>query len=132
LTIHRKLTAPLVAGLVVAGLVACGGDDDDDDAGNPPPEDGSAAVTSPDSPEADAVVYTVSELEYTDVTASAGGFLEIANESGEDHTFTADDGSFDFEYGANEHAFVDVPQEAGTYPFHCEIHPDMKATLTAE
>jgi plastocyanin len=64
------------------------------------------------------------------VSAAAGGTLAVKNESGAGHTITADDGSFDEELPDGETVDVKVPSEPGEYPFHCEIHPSMKATLT--
>ena len=66
------------------------------------------------------------------MTAAAGGTLEVVNSSGGEHTFTADDGEFDDDLPDGETIEVDVPAEPGEYGFHCEIHPSMTATLTAE
>jgi plastocyanin len=134
MTITRK---PIVLRLLAAGVVlgsfaavGCSGDDDDDDA---------ATDTGTEAPADDGgdtggggVGYTVDGLQYSDVSAPAGGTIEIENTSGLPHTFTADDGAFDVSYGADEATTVDVPAEAGDYPFHCTIHASMQATLTVE
>jgi plastocyanin len=117
----------VLAGAVVLGSIAaagCSGDDDDDAA----TDDGGGAG---DTPAAD-VTYPVDGLQYSDVSAPAGGTIEIQNNSGAAHTFTADDDAFDVSYGAGENATVDVPDEPGEYGFHCNIHASMTATLTAE
>jgi len=146
-TVLRRLLAVGAAlGLVIAA--GCGGDDDDDaatdaDAGaqttapadDPAYDEGDAGDTGEDTggdAGAAGVPYTVDALQYSDVSAPAGGTIEIDNTSGAPHTFTADDGAFDVEYGPDEAATVDVPAEAGDYAFHCNIHPSMAATLTVE
>lgn len=116
---RRRLALGLGIALALA-LGACGDDDDGDAATDAEPADG------------DAVSYEVDEISYSDVTAPAGGTIEINNTSGLPHTFTADDDSFDVDYGPDETASVPVPDEPGEYPFHCEIHPQMTATLTVE
>lgn len=122
----------LAAGVVFGSLVAvgCSGDDDDDDAATDtgteaPADDGGDAGGA-------AATYTVDALQYSDVAAPAGGTIEIDNSSSSSHTFTADDGAFDVQYGAGETATVDVPAEPGEYPFHCNLHSSMQATLTVE
>jgi plastocyanin len=123
---RRAAVVALPAVLALAlGLAACGGDDDDasDDTANAAEGEGTSAGGD---------AYEITDIAYTDVTASAGGSLAIANSSGAPHTFTADDGSFDVSIDADGEASVDVPAEPGDYPFHCEIHPSMEATLTAE
>jgi plastocyanin len=115
----------LAAGLAALMLVtatACGGDDDDDD------------ESSTDATEAEGgdATLEVTEFEFSDATAPAGGTLEVVNSSGAGHTVTADDGAFDAELGTDETITIDVPAEPGDYPYHCEIHPSMTATLTAE
>jgi plastocyanin len=147
-TVLRRLLAVGAAlGLLVAA--GCGGDDDDasTDAGA---DGGTQTTAAPDDPAYDggdtgdtggdtggdaggaAVPYTVDALQYSDVAVPAGGTLEIENTSGAPHTFTADEGEFDVEYGPDQAATVDVPAEAGDYAFHCNIHPSMAATLTVE
>jgi plastocyanin len=116
---RQLLSLPLALALGLA-LVACG--DDDDAEPDAEAENGAA----------DAVSYEVDDLSYSDVTAPAGGTIEITNTSGLPHTFTAEDGTFDVDYGADESATVSVPDEPGEYPFVCEIHPQMEATLTVE
>ena len=120
----------LVAGLAALTLLlsACGDDDD-----------GSSSDTTaePDGDDASGGGATEGRLEvtsfdYSDVTAPAGGTLEVVNESGGDHTVTADDGEFDEELPDGETVEVPVPSEPGEYGYHCEIHPSMAATLTVE
>jgi plastocyanin len=122
---RRLAAAALAAGLVLA-LGACG--DDDDDAADTTEEDSPSAGTDGGG---DATLE-VSEFDFEDVSAPAGGTLAVTNSSGGAHTFTADDGEFDEELPDGETVDVAVPAEPGDYPFHCEIHPSMTATLTAE
>jgi plastocyanin len=118
----RRLLAASLAVFLVTAVTACG--DDDDDGGN--------AGSEQQAPDADATL-DVTGISYSDVSAPAGGTLAIVNSSGAGHTFTSDDeGDFDVSYGADDTVTVDVPAEPGEYPFHCEIHPSMKATLTVE
>jgi plastocyanin len=131
-------------GLVLAvgmSLAACGGGDDDDDASGT--DSGSDSDYGNDTPtETDddesgggggtAVAYEVSAIAFDDVSAPAGGTIEIDNTSGAPHTFTADDGSFDAPVDADASATVDVPADPGDYAFHCEIHSSMQATLSVE
>lgn len=116
------IAAVAVLGLMLA-LGACG-DDDGSDAGSS--DQGTSGSGSADA------TLEVDSIAYHDVSAPAGGTLEIINSSGARHTFTADDGTFDESYGADESISVDVPDEPGEYPFHCEIHPSMTGTLTVE
>jgi plastocyanin len=109
---------------LVAGLAACGDDDASSDGG-------STGQASDGSGSADATLE-VDSISYSDVTAPAGGTLEIDNTSGVNHTFTADDGSFDVAYDAGQTVDVDMPTEPGDYPFHCNVHANMKATLTVD
>jgi plastocyanin len=143
-TVLRRLVAAGAAlGLVFA--VGCG--DDDDAATDAGADAGTQTTAAADDPAYDggdtggdtggdaggaAVPYTVDALQYSDVSAPAGGTIEIENTSGAPHTFTADDGEFDVEFGADEPATVPVPAEAGEYAFHCNIHASMQATLTVE
>jgi plastocyanin len=112
------------------GLIACGDDDDDtadDDTETTEPEDGNG-----DDGGGDASEYVIEALEFSDVTAPAGGTLDVRNESGTPHTVTADDDSFNVSVEADNAATLDIPTEPGDYPFHCEIHSSMTATLTVE
>jgi hypothetical protein len=116
----------LIAGAVAIGslgLAACG--DDDDDGGKADDNGGGGA------PSGDTVDYDITGIQYTDLSAPAGGTIKITNDSGVAHTFSADDESvFEDQIPADGSTDVKAPDEAGDYPFHCDIHPSMKATLT--
>lgn len=130
----------LVVGVTLGSIAAvgCSGDDDDDAATDTTQavDDGAGAADDgagdAGGGAGEAVAYSVDGLQYNDVSAPAGGTIEIQNNSGASHTFTADDGSFDVDYGADETATVDVPAEPGEYAFHCNLHASMQATLTVE
>ena len=119
------------AGALLAALalaLAAGACGDDDDASS----DTTAAPDGGDSGAASGGTLTVSSFDFDDVSVAAGDTLEVVNSSGGAHTVTADDGAFDEELPDGETIEVPVPDEPGEYPFHCEIHPSMTATLTVE
>lgn len=128
-TTDRNRWARLIAVASALGLVfalgACG-DDDDDDASAPPVEE------SDDGASSGGATLEISSTSFIDISAPAGGTIEVVNSSGAGHTFTADDGAFDEAVGDGETVDVTAPDEAGEYPFHCEIHPTMEATLTVQ
>lgn len=117
-------TRLLIAGAIAIGslgLAACGDDDDD----------GGKADNGGNTPSGDTVDYEITGLSYTDLTAPAGGDIKITNSSGVAHTFSADDEEiFEEDVAADGTTDVTAPDKAGKYPFHCDIHPSMKATLT--
>ena len=124
----RRVAAALAGAGILMSLAACGDDDDDDTSA------GTTGTTQADDNGGGGGgegTLDVTEFKFDDVTASAGSTLAIKNESGAAHTFTADDGGgFDEALPNGETTDVKVPDEPGEYPFHCEIHPSMKATLT--
>lgn len=126
-TLRAGLAVLAAAGLVLS-LAACG---DDDDSATDEGDEATSETESGGAGTADATL-TVDSLEYQDVTVPAGGTLEIVNTSGVGHTFTAEDDSFDEDYGSDETITVQVPDDPGDYPFVCEIHPQMTGTLTVE
>jgi plastocyanin len=74
-----------------------------------------------------------------ELTVQAGTAVLLANVGGKPHTLTADDGTFDtgiVNPGAQGGRFAGanasiVPTRSGTFPFHCEVHPEaMKGVLT--
>lgn len=120
------LPAAALLVLLPVAVTACGGDDDDE------ASDTTAAGESGDAGGGGDATLDVTEFAFSDVTAPAGGTLEVVNSSGGAHTVTADDGAFDESLPDGDTVTVDVPTEPGDYPYHCEIHPSMTATLTAE
>ena len=122
-SVRRRWPVVVAAPVLVLAAATAGCGDDDDEGGAA--DDG--------GPGASGATLEITAIEYDDVSAPAGGTLEIVNSSGVPHTFTADDGSFDVsDIGDGDTVTADVPDEPGEYPVHCEIHPSMTATLTAE
>jgi len=136
------LTAALVA--LSLGLVACGGSGSDsssstatettsEEAGG----SGSGEAESTESEPAPSGEAAKSEkvqiVEFTyepdPVVVQVGGKVIWQNEDTAPHTATADDGSFDtgtIEKGKLGSATF---KEAGTFTYHCEIHPTMHGTV---
>ena len=67
------------------------------------------------------------------VTASPGEKFKLVDADDEQHTVTADDGSFKFgPFNSKSPGELVAPNTPGSYPFHCDIHPTMHGTLVVQ
>ena len=64
------------------------------------------------------------------ITAKVGDVIGFTNKDSVGHTATVDDGSCSTDTIANGASATLTFTAAGTYPFHCKIHPSMKGTIT--
>jgi plastocyanin len=64
------------------------------------------------------------------VEVPVGGTVTWTNGGGAPHTATADDGSFDSRRLQPGESFSQTFGTAGTFPYHCDIHPQMTGTVT--
>lgn len=138
----RRAAAATAAVVLLLGVAACGDDDDDDVSATggdsttvttAPPDTGSDDAYGDGSGDAAAGTVEAADFEFTSTAVAAGAEVTFKNTGEAPHTMTADDGAFDsgtVDPGAS--ATVTAPAEPGDYPFHCEIHPNMTATLTVE
>jgi plastocyanin len=78
---------------------------------------------------------TISDFEFSPATTRvrSGARVEVTNSDSAAHTVTADDGQR-FDSGTVEPGAATTIQapRAGTYAYHCEIHPFMKGKLVAQ
>jgi plastocyanin len=92
---------------------------------------GAGVASSPGALLSSAAVSLVDEeFVPSSIEVATGGTVTWSNDDGDDtHTVTADDGSFSsdvLEGGATySHTFT----EAGTFPYACLIHPEMRGTV---
>jgi len=65
------------------------------------------------------------------ITIKAGVTLTWTNKDGATHTVTSDNGAFTSSGDlATGETYQFTFMTAGTYPYHCAIHPAMKGTVT--
>ncbi len=136
------LRSVLITGLAAAAAWGCGGGG----SGYPssPTMGGSGGTRSPGT----SASVTIQDYLFSPgaVTIKAGGSVTWTNAGGVTHTVTANDGSFDAGYlgaavpdtsvyggggggtaaGTYTHTFA----TAGTFAYHCAIHPSMTGTVT--
>lgn len=132
------LLAFLVA--IALGISACGDDDDDDTTAPATTEEtteaedtteAGGAVPPPSGEAARAEKVKIVEFTYQPdpVEVRVGGKVVWQNEDSAPHTATADDGSFDTGTIEQGKLGSETFKEAGSYPYFCEIHPDMRGTV---
>jgi plastocyanin len=66
------------------------------------------------------------------ITVSVGDSVTWTNADAQGHTATADDASFDTGTIANNASKSVTFDTAGTFAYHCKIHPQMTATVVVE
>jgi plastocyanin len=127
----KRLTISLGLVVLAAVLAAC--------SGTSAVANGSAVPAG--SPSDDTVTVVAKDLKFTTpaVSAKAGSPFTIAfdNQDGAPHNVAISDASgakvFKGEIVADRKVDYQVGAlPAGTYGFICEVHPDMKGTLTVE
>ena len=123
------LTFGLVA--LAAVLAACSGAS----AGAPTP------AVAAGSPSGDAVTIAAKDLKFvqTAVPVKAGAAFDLIfdNQDGAPHNISISDASggnvFKGEIVSGKQVTYAIPAlAAGTYAFICEVHPEMKGTITAQ
>ncbi len=63
------------------------------------------------------------------ITAKVGDVIAFTNKDGVPHTATLDDGSCTTDRLGKDKTGALTFSAAGTYPFHCQVHPDMTGTF---
>ena len=66
------------------------------------------------------------------LSVAVGTTVTWTNHGPSGHTVTADDGSFDSGTVQPGSTFSQTFATAGTFSYHCNIHPDMMATVTVQ
>ncbi|MFL6076434.1 MAG: cupredoxin domain-containing protein [Mycobacteriales bacterium] len=62
-----------------------------------------------------------------------GTTVTVTNKDSAPHTVTADNGEFQTEeLSQGQSGTFTAPARAGTYKFHCAVHPNMHGTLTVQ
>ncbi len=132
----------LASSLAIAALAfsSCGDDDDSDTTATGGGATATTGTTAPESdanapaPSGDAVrAEKVEIVEFTyqpdPVAIEEGGKVTWINRDSAQHTATADDDSFDTGTLEEGKLKSETFKDAGTYPYFCEIHPDMRGTV---
>lgn len=66
------------------------------------------------------------------ITIKAGQSVTWTNEDNIGHSATSDNGSFDTGVLSQGQSKSITFAKAGTYTYHCSVHPDMKATVIVQ
>ena len=84
---------------------------------------------SANPPAANSVSIVNMAFSPASLTATAGTTVTWTNNDGMTHTVTADDISFDSGNILMGNKFSKIFSTAGTFAYHCTIHPTMKGTI---
>jgi plastocyanin len=138
---NSSITASLVvcvaaAGVAVGALALEPGDSPAPAAGTPPTSvtengGGYGAAANGAGGAGSGATLAIRDFSFAATSVAPGGLVTVDNADSADHTVTAVDGEFDSgEVSGGTTSSFQAPDEAGTYEFACEIHPDMTGTLT--
>jgi plastocyanin len=128
---HPRLVGRILVSLVVlaasaAALTACGS-----------PFAAACSAKGASSASAASTVKVVSDSQTqgayqpSRVTVQAGQSVTWTwEDQGNQHSVTADDGSFESCLQSAGSSFTTTFTKAGAYPYHCTIHAQMKGTVT--
>ena len=94
----------------------------------------SSLGSTPPAPSGNAPSVSIVNFEFSPATLTVpvGTKVTWTNNGSAAHTVTADQGAFDSRAVQPGASFAFTFTKAGTYAYHCTIHPSMKATVTVE
>src|SRR4051794_20294786 len=128
----------LPAGLCAVTLVACGSSGSSSSGASSSSSSSSASTPSSSASSssnagATASTITIQNFSFsTPDSVSPGATITVDNKDGTAHTVTSDDGdAFDDAASAGKTTFT-APSKPGTYPFHCNIPPEMHGPLVVQ
>jgi plastocyanin len=127
-----KVLASLAAVAVLA-LAGCGDNGDDEMAAQSSAATTPAAADPAGAPVESATV-DIKSFKYKPptVTVKKGGRVKWVNADAAAHTSTADDRSFDTQTIDKGKSRMVTFTTAGTFAYHCDFHPFMKATVVVK
>jgi plastocyanin len=92
-----------------------------------------ACSSSSKSSASTTAAITVKDFQFSTTPVKAGSTVTVHNDGPSTHTVTADTtGGFNVTIDSGKDATFTAPSTAGTYKFHCNIHPFMHGTLTVQ
>ena len=92
----------------------------------------SAAGGAPGAPAAGAAAVTIKGFAFNPaaITVPVGATITWTNEDSVRHTVTLDSGAVTSDALATGATYSQTFTTAGTFPYHCSIHPSMKGSVT--
>jgi plastocyanin len=133
----RAATAIVILATTLAGA-GCGSNSGGNSGTAPRPATGSASAPAPAASATGAPVQSatvdIRSFKYKPVTVvvKKGGRVRWTNSDTAAHTATADDRSFDTQTIDRGKARMVAMTTAGTFTYHCDFHPFMKATVVVK
>lgn len=133
----RNAVCAMTTIVLLTGLAACGGGGDPPAAAAPvAPADtdsasGGAGADTPGAPAGTGTI-TMQDIAFSpaEINVKRGATVRIVNKDSTVHdVIDAKDGIKSGDVKANGTGSVKAPDKAGSYPFICTYHPNMKATL---
>ena len=82
-----------------------------------------------DVPGANAVFIQGMAFTPSTITVTTGTTVTWTNKDGVSHSVTSDTGAFDSGAIASNGTYSHLFSTAGTFPYHCMVHPSMTATV---
>jgi plastocyanin len=120
-----------LASIVLLGVAACGGGYSGSTPTSPS-TGGTNTQGSPISIVSGASIKTNTAYSPNPMVISAGGTVTWTNNDNTSHTSVGDDGSWNSGNIAPGAQFSRTFSTAGSYTYHCSIHPGMVGTVTVQ
>lgn len=123
---------------IVVGTVACGGTDTVTEPETTTTAESTTATEGTTTTEATAsdaptLAITIASFRFSgDATGVVGDTVQVTNADSFGHTWTATEGAFHSGTIAANESFLYTFEEAGTFDFFCQIHPEMTGSITIE
>jgi plastocyanin len=130
---HRPLVALAAGAILLLAACSSGGATTAPSAEPTAAEESAAAgAACVESAAAGEVAVTIKDFNFdpAEIQASVGQTITFTNGDSAPHTATLDDGSCTTPNITNGGSDGLTFNAAGTYPFHCDVHPNMKGTIT--
>ena len=129
MSVFKMLVAAAGTALVLAGLTACGGGNTGDTSGCTPK--GAGSGTAAQTVQVVSDPSTVGAFQPKTITVKKGDSVEWDwTDQGNQHSVTADDGSFDSCLQSAGGKFVVTFGNSGSFAYHCTIHAQMIGTVS--